>query len=274
MTTSPVVLKDLLAILENISADSLAEPWDNVGLMVGDPGRGIKGVLVALDVSAEILAEAENLGCDVVISHHPLIFKPLPALRTDQVTGHLLALAIKKQIAVVSCHSNLDKVAGGVNEVLATSLGLVDCRVLAADPGEDKKTGFGRIGNLNPPLTSGAFIDKLLAALDLPVIKVAGVVPDLLTTIAVCGGSGSELAEIARECGAQAFITGEVKHSTARWAEEAGFCVIDGGHFATENLVVPVLAAAIAEGCRERDLALSVHATDTQTSPFKYHFRK
>jgi putative NIF3 family GTP cyclohydrolase 1 type 2 len=65
-----------------------------------------------------------------------------------------------------------------------------------------------------------------------------------------------------------------LKHSTARWAEEAGFCVIDGGHFATENLVVPVLAAAIAEGCTERGLALSVHATDTQTSPFKYHFRK
>ena len=274
MTTSPPVLKELLAVLDGIAAPSLAEPWDNVGLMVGDPGQDISGVLVALDVSEEVMAEAESHGCNVVVTHHPLIFKPLQAVRTDQVIGRLLARALAKQMAVVSCHTNLDKVSGGVNDALAASLDLQNCRVLAAEQGRADEVGFGRLGDLRSAVTFSAFVDILLAALDLPAVRVAGVVPDRLLSIAVCGGSGSELAVTAMEAGAQVFITGEVKHSTARWAEDAGFCVIDAGHFSTEKLVVPGLVSAIAKGCGGRGLALPVRGTEIQTSPFQYYFRK
>ncbi|MEN8135445.1 MAG: Nif3-like dinuclear metal center hexameric protein [Thermodesulfobacteriota bacterium] len=274
MTKSRPVLKDLLTILDGIAAASLAESWDNVGLMVGDPGQEISGVLVALDVSEAIMAEAEGHGCNVVVSHHPFIFKPLAAIRTDQVTGRLLARALARQMAVVSCHTNLDKVPGGVNDVLASSLDLQNCRVLAADSGGVDEIGLGRLGELRSVATFPEFIDILLAALDLPAVRVAGVVPEQLSTIAVCGGSGSELAGAAMAAGAQVFITGEVKHSTARWAEDAGFCVIDAGHFSTEKLVVPSLVSAIAKGFGDRDLAVNIRTTEGQSSPFQYYFRK
>ena len=274
MTTSQPLLKELLAVLDEIAPPSLAEPWDNVGLMVGDPGQDISGVLVALDASEAIMAEAESHGCNVVVTHHPLIFKPLAAIRTDQASGRLLARALAKQMAVVSCHTNLDKVPGGVNDALASSLGLENCRVLAAEHDGADEIGFGRLGDLRSVVTFPEFIDSLLAALDLPAVRVAGVVPEQLLSIAVCGGSGSDLAVTAMEAGAQVFITGEVKHSTARWAEDSGFCVIDAGHFSTEKLVVPGLVSAIAKGCGDRGFALPIRGTEVQASPFQYYFRK
>lgn len=273
MTTSPIKLRGLLAVLEEIAASSLAESWDNVGLMVGNPEQEVTGVLVALDFTEDLLAEAEQCGCNVVVTHHPLIFKPLQAVRTDQVTGRLLARALASGVAVVSCHTNLDKVAGGVNDVLAQRLGLDDCRVLAADPNSPAGTGFGRIGDLPATISFTEFIDKLLGVLAVPAVRVAGVVPEKLSTLAVCGGSGSELAETAREAGAQLFVTGEVKHSTARWAEAAGFCVIDAGHYATEQLVVPSLVKAIAAGWATVG-GPEVMASKLQTSPFQFYQTK
>jgi dinuclear metal center YbgI/SA1388 family protein len=274
MTMSPPVLHELLAVLDGLAPPGLAEPWDNVGLMVGDPGREVTGVLVALDASEEILAEATRHGCNVVVTHHPLIFKPLPAIRTDQVLGRLLARALAGQVAVVSCHTNLDKVPGGVNDALAARLGLRDCRVLAAEPGGAAGVGFGRIGGLGAPVPGADFVAALPAVLEVGAVRVAGVVPERLLSVAVCGGSGSELAVTALELGAQVFITGEVRHSTARWAEDAGFCVIDAGHFSTERLVIPGLVAAIAGGCEARGLAVVVRGTAVQGSPFKYYFRR
>jgi dinuclear metal center YbgI/SA1388 family protein len=274
MTISPPVLTELLAVLDGIAAPTLAEPWDNVGLMVGDPGQEITGVLVALDASAETLAEAARHDCNVLVTHHPLIFKPLQAVRTDQVLGRLLARALTGQLAVVSCHTNLDKVAGGVNDALAASLGLRNCRVLAAEHHDAAAVGFGRIGDLGAPVSFADFMEALLVILDVPAVRVAGVGPDQLLSVAVCGGSGSELAVAAMAAGAQVFITGEVKHSTARWAEDAGFCVIDAGHFSTEKLVIPGLVAAIAGGCEDRGLVVAVRGTEVQGSPFRYYFRK
>jgi putative NIF3 family GTP cyclohydrolase 1 type 2 len=110
--------------------------------------------------------------------------------------------------------------------------------------------------------------------LEVEAVRIAGVVPEKIITVAVCGGSGSELAEMAMKAGAQVFITGEVKHSTARWAEGAGFCVIDGGHYATENLVVPGLVRSIVEGCSSRGAEVEVVATKQQTSPFRFYSNK
>ena len=274
MTTSPILLKDLLSVLDETASPSLAESWDNVGLMAGDPGIEVTGVLVALDLTEEILAEAEDRGCNVVVTHHPLIFKPLQAVRMDQLTGRLLARALTSGVAVVSSHTNLDKVAGGVNDVLASKLGLTECRVLAPDPAGLDGTGFGRIGDLPASSSFKEFVDTLFRVLEVDAVKIAGVVPEEISTVAVCGGSGSELAEMAMRAGAQVFITGEVKHSTARWAEGEGFCVIDGGHYATENLVIPGLVRSIVAGCSSKGAEVEVVATKQQTSPFQFYINK
>lgn len=267
-------VKDLLKALDEVAAFGLAEQWDNVGLMLGHPEQTIKGILVALDPTEEIFTEAKEIGADCIITHHPLIFHPLKAIHTDQPAGRLLQLALGNNIVVIGFHTNLDQAAGGVNDVLANSLGILDPKPLI--PSENNQaaisnTGFGRIGRLADPLNGEAFIGYLCDFFNLPVLRVAGQLPEEISTVAVCGGSGSDLAEAAYASGAQVYITGEVKHSTARWAEAAGFCIIDAGHFATENPVVEPLVEILQNMFVENEINIPVTPSAKQQNPFVYH---
>jgi dinuclear metal center YbgI/SA1388 family protein len=274
-----LTVKDLLKTLDKIAAFSLAEQWDNVGLMVGDPDQKIKGVLVALDPTEEVLAEAKECGADCIITHHPLIFNPLKVIYTNQPLGRFLRRALKNEISVIGCHTNLDQAAGGVNDVLAESLDMVDSRVLAptgkgqdtAENPEASDIGFGRVGRLAEPLSSKAFVERMCVFFNLPVLRVAGKLPEEISIVAVCGGSGSELAEAAFVSGAQVYITGEVKHSTARWAEASGFCIIDAGHFATENPVVESLVKVLGDVFAEQGINVPVQPSVKQQNPFGFY---
>lgn len=267
-------VKDLLKILDETASFGLAEQWDNVGLMLGNTNQTIQGVLVALDPTEEVLTEAQELGADCIITHHPLIFHPLKSINTDQPLGKFLRRALVHDIAVIGCHTNLDQTVGGVSDVLASSLGIQDCKPLVpaennSQPGDN--IGFGRIGQLADPLNGEAFIGYLCDFFKLPALRVAGQLPEEISTVAVCGGSGSDLAEAAFAGGAQVYITGEVKHSTARWAEAAGFCIIDAGHFATENPVVESLVEVLLSAFAERDINIPVGSSEKQQNPFVYH---
>ncbi len=267
-------IKDLLGILDEIAAFSLAEQWDNVGLMLGEPNRTVKGILVALDPTEEVLAEAREIVADCIITHHPLIFHPLKAIYTDEPIGRFLRQALENEISVIGCHTNLDQAAGGVSDVLASSLGMLDCRPLVStEAGVEASSvpGFGRVGHLADPLSAEAFIGYLCDFFKLPVLRVAGRLPEEINTVAVCGGSGSDLAAAAYASGAQVFVTGEVKHSTARWAEAAGFCIIDAGHFATENPVVESLVEVLQDIFTDRDINIPVSLSVRQQNPFVYH---
>jgi len=276
-----LTVKDVLEILEGIAPADLAEQWDNVGLMVGNQDQQVTGLLVAIDPTEEVLAEAKELGVNTVITHHPLIFHPLKAIYTDQPLGRFLQNALASGIVVIGCHTNLDQAVNGVNDSLAARLGMVELSPLAPAEGAGNPAlneagptvGFGRVGRLSESMSGKAFIAKLGVALDLPVLRVAGQVPEEINTIAVCGGSGSELAEQAFMKGAQVYVTGEVKHSTARWAEAVGFCIVDAGHFATENPVVETLAKSLKGILSERAVTISIHTSAIQKSPFTYHQR-
>lgn len=131
-----VSLRIIMDALEAIAPLRLAEGWDNVGLMVGSPEQIVQNVLVAVDLTAAVLAQAEKTGANLIITHHPFIFSPLKSIRTDSAGGSLLARLIKADIAVYSAHTNLDAAVGGVSDVLAGKLGLTDVRPLVADTGE------------------------------------------------------------------------------------------------------------------------------------------
>ncbi|NTV15514.1 MAG: Nif3-like dinuclear metal center hexameric protein [Desulfobulbaceae bacterium] len=265
-------VRDLIDVLDVIAEPALAETWDNVGLLVGEPGLEISAIMVALDPTIEALAEARAKGCNVVVTHHPLIFKGLLALRTDQPEGRILAFALAHRMAIVACHTNLDKVAGGVSDMLAAQLGLSDSRILAPDSTPaGRPIGFGRCGELPGPMPFGDFVGFIRGKLALPVVKVAGVAPEVVAKVAVCGGSGSELAPLARAAGAQVYVSGEIKHSMARWAESVGFCLLDGGHFATENPMVLGLAALIRSNFAARAVVVEVVTTVSQICPFRYY---
>lgn len=268
-----VCVRDLIALLDKVAEPALAESWDNIGLMVGDPDSEITGILVALDPTLEILDEAKRKGCNTIVTHHPLIFKGLKSVRTDHPEGRILARALLDRQVIVGCHTNLDKVSGGVNDMLAARLGLVNSRVMVPDTflSEPGLIGFGRIGELPGPLDFPDFIASIREKLALPVVKVAGVPPAEITKVAVCGGSGSELAPLAMANGAHIYISAEIKHAMARWAESVGFCIVDGGHFATENVMVLGLAKLIRSGFAELNMSADVLTTESQISPFRYY---
>jgi dinuclear metal center YbgI/SA1388 family protein len=193
--------------------------------------------------------------------------------------GRLLRQALESDISVIGFHTNLDQDVGGVNDVLAESLGMVKLMPLApvdrgqgrAESLESADIGFGRVGRLAEPLSSKDFIKRLCVFFNLSVLRVAGELPEEINTVAVCGGSGSDLAETAYASGAQVYITGEVKHSTARWAEAVGFCIIDAGHFATENPVVDSLVKVLEDVFAEKGISIPVNPSAKQQNPFVYY---
>jgi dinuclear metal center YbgI/SA1388 family protein len=249
----------------------LAEPWDNVGLMIGDPSQEVSGILLGLDPTAALLEEALTKNSNLIITHHPAIFHPLKAIRTDQPVGRFLAQALKNDVAVVGCHTNLDVIQHGVSQVLAAKIGLTRLTPLVATETGAAEIGFGRIGSLQNQEAPDIFLARLCEILQLPALRICGPVPAEISRVAVCGGSGSDLAEAALSQKAQIYITGEVKHSTARWAEASGLCIIDAGHFATENLVVPAFATVLEKMLQQQQINIPVHTADNQNNPFFYY---
>lgn len=263
-------LETLLTILNSIAPLALVEPWDNTGLMVGDPDQTVTGILVALDPSEEVLQEALSLGLNTIITHHPLLFHPLKKIDRRTPLARMLTTALAHELAIVACHTNLDAAASGsVSDAMAASLSLADTRPLARRDHSlvAKETGFGRIGTLAPAISAEQFLPLLFSALACRGLHITGPLPKMIRTVALCGGSGSELAETAHALGADVYITGEVKHSTARWAEAAGFCLIDAGHYATEKLIVPALATDLGTACTAAGHAPLIRTSQNQRSP-------
>jgi dinuclear metal center YbgI/SA1388 family protein len=265
-----ITIECILTILNSLAPFSLAEDWDNVGLLLGAPDQKVTGILIGLDPTAQLLDEAITRGANLVITHHPIIFSALKSIRIDQPTGAFINKALTKGISVIACHTNLDVVPTGVSRILAQRLGLTALATLSATTAGDSDIGFGQIGTLPLPLNSHEFLEHLCKALSLPALSMAGHLPETIQRVAVCGGSGSDFATMAQAQGAQLYITGEVKHHVARWAEEVNFCIIDAGHFATEHLISAALAAELAATLASQSFEIPVYATEKQINPFSF----
>lgn len=263
----PPTVQDILDIIETIAPADLAESWDNVGLMVGNPSDEVRSILLGLDPTLPILAEAEALGANLAITHHPIIFHPLKSVHFEHPDGRFIHEAIRRHINVISCHTNLDAAVPGVSDALAGLLGLIDTEPLAPREINGVRTGLGRVGNLPAPVPAEEFIRLLRKACAAPWLLAAGPRPEKITRAAVCGGSCSDLAETALHAGAQVFVTAEVKHNIARWAEQTGMWIIDAGHFATENPGMNNLAMLLADHLQRKNYHIDIKVTERQTPP-------
>lgn len=272
MSNQTTTLKSIIDIIDSIAPFSFAEDWDNVGVLIGEPGMEITGILIGLDPTSQLLDEAIQSGANLVITHHPAIFKPLKNIQTNTPIGAFIAKSITRKIAVVGCHTNLDVVKNGVSEILAKKLGAVSMQTLVSTGQKGQpEVGFGQLGTLKNEVSAKVFLNSLCTTLKIPAVKIAGSLPKTISTIAVCGGSGSDLAEKAFAAGAQIYITGEVKHSTARWAEEADFCIVDAGHFATENCIIETFASILQTHLHDNDIAINTLVAQEQDNPFSYY---
>ncbi len=263
-----LTVQDIISCIDETAPFAIAESWDNVGLLVGDKNRLVSSVLVALDPTSRLLDEAVAKGADMVITHHPAIFKPLPNIDTADPEGQFLEKALVNRLSVLACHTNLDSAREGVNDTLARLLGLEQTTPLVPSGLPEEETGLGKIGYYPSRIDRAAFIEKLLQVLDLPSVQVAGVIPKVISCVAVCGGSGSGFAKTARNRGADLYLSAEIKHDIARWAEEAGFCVIDGTHYSTEKPAVTVLATRLRDYARKKGWKITIEETTTERHPF------
>lgn len=263
-----VTIKDILEILNVKAPFSLAESWDNVGLLVGNALQEATGVLVGLDPTNSLIDEAIAKGCNTVITHHPVIFKPLSTIDTGDPSGRLLEKALSNRIAIIGCHTNFDSAAEGVSDYLGKQLGLNEMSPLVPSQDSDETTGLGRIGNYQEPLAAQVFLERVLQALNLPAIQATGPLPSRISSVAICGGSGSDLATVALNRGADVYISAEIKHSIAIWAVENKFCIIDGTHYATEKPAINLLVnhlQKIGESC---GWPIAVMQSEEECHPF------
>jgi dinuclear metal center YbgI/SA1388 family protein len=268
MITSPITLQTIIDILNGIAPFAWAEDWDNVGLMIGDPAQEITGVMAGLDPTMALLAEAQDIGANLIITHHPAIFQPLKNIQANQPETAFISKALRDNIAVIACHTNLDIIVGGVNTALAKRLGLIDTAALVPTTLPPPAIGLGLTGRLPKAQKAEIFCTGICQRLDLPSINISGPMPLNIERVAVCGGSGSEFAPMAQRAGAQVYITGEVKLHTARWAEDVGFCVIDAVHFGTENVVMPELIKVMAEKMAGSAINIPLTVSTRQQNPF------
>lgn len=239
---------DILTLIESIAPPYMAESWDNVGLLCGRKEKQVKKILVALDPFSNVIEEAIREKADLIVTHHPLIFgEKVMAVNEDTETGRCLLTLIENGIAAINAHTNLDMAPGGVNDVLARTLGLTNVELIrpAGTDGEGRPYGLLRQGILEEQ-DLDSFLAHVKKALHCDGLRyVDG--GKSVRRVAVGGGSCAGGMWEVLEAGCDTFVTSDVKYNQFRTAYEMGLNLIDGGHFHTENPVVSVVAQKILE---------------------------
>ncbi len=262
-------LKDILQLLESVSPAELAEPWDNPGLQVGTPSQEIKKIFTSLDPTIGALQRAIDAGAQMLLTHHPLIFKPVFRVNSDSFPGNVIAGAIKKNVAIVCAHTNLDASKDGMNDILADLLGLAHVEILKENAEGKDGAGMGRIGDLAEALPLEAFLRKISGIFQLGSMKVAGERAAVIQRVAVVGGSGGSFLAEAHKNGADLFLTGDVTHHVALDAKTLGLVLVDGGHFALENAAFNVFAGFLQNRLKTENWDVSVQKDEKNADPLR-----
>ena len=252
---------DILKFIESIAPPYMAEDWDKVGLNCGRRNREVKKILVALDPFPHVCREAVDIGADLLVTHHPLMWEN--SFITDATTqGQCLLDLIEHGIAHIGAHTNLDCAPGGVNDTLAATLGLKNVEVIApkgTDSG-DNPWGLLRIGDTDTQ-TLAAFLSKVKTELGCEGLRYVDSGKPVCRVAVGGGACGSELL-VAASAGCDTFVTSDVKYNQFWDAKELGINLIDAGHFHTENPVCAVLAEKLAAAFPDIDIILSPNHRD------------
>lgn len=225
---------EIMKVLEQLSPLKYACDWDNVGLMAGNPEAQISKVLVALDCDDAAIEKAVQIGADLIVTHHPLIFGDLKNVRSDELTGKRIIKLIQNNICCYAMHTNFDA-KGGMAELAANIIGLENTEVLDVIlEGE----GFGRVGTFSELLTLRQWAERVKTLFGLPHVIVYGDLDTHPVKIAISPGSGKDYVSCAIQKGAQLLITGDMNHHGGIDAVASGLLIIDAGHYGTEHIFV------------------------------------
>ena len=226
-------VREIEQALFALAPKDLASGWDNVGHLLGDPDEPVACVLVALDITEAVADEALERGCQLIVAHHPVMnckWEPVQSIRSDTVKGHLFLKLLRNGVSAICMHTNLDAADGGVNDVLAELLELVDPGPL----GDEE--GLCRMGTLKNPMPLPEFAAFVCRKLGSNGVRYAGV-NKKVSKVAVGGGACGEFEAAALAAGCDTFVTSDLKYHQFLDAEGKGINLIDAGHFPTEDPV-------------------------------------
>lgn len=253
-----LTVQNVFDYINELAPFDTQDAWDNSGLLLGDPAAEVRGIHVALDCTEAVCAEAEQLGANLIVTHHPVIFSGLKNIRESTPGSRLLCRLIRSGMAVICAHTNFDAAQGGTNDTLARLIGLADIR------GE----GCMRVGDLPETMAAGE-VEQLLSDRLHTVARRMGPADAPIRVIGMCTGGGSEFWESCHAQGAEAFISGEIHHHHALEAAANGVVCFECGHHATEEPGI----FALADALQNASDALQWKVTVTKSQAEAYAFR-
>lgn len=257
-------VRDISNAIENFAPIRLQEDYDNAGLQVGDPDMEVSAVLLCLDVTEEILQEAIERSCNMIISHHPLIFRGLKNVTGKDPIQRIVIEALRNNVAIYSAHTNLDSAREGVSHEIGNILNLSDMKVLDPKP-DDPSVGIGVIGDMKPT-PKLEFLRRLKKKFNVKALKYSAHSPKLvIKRPAVCGGSGAFLIKKAIEEGADAIVTGDVKyHDFTSFGGD--ILIADIGHYESELCSSKIFSRII----RDRFPEMVVYFAEKESNPIAF----
>lgn len=254
---------EIISVLERLAPPSCACDWDNVGLLVGRRDKEVHRIRIALDADDAVVRQAVEEGADMLLTHHPMIFKPLKKINDDDfISRRVLALAAS-DISYYAMHTNFDGAPGCMADLAADRLGLAKRQVLEPMGELDGKPyGIGMVGELESPMTLQALALRVKEAFRLPFAAVYGD-PEMkeIRRVALCPGSGGSMIALAKAAGAEAYVTGDIGHHEGIDSVAEGMAVIDGGHYGLEHIFIDFMAEYL-----ERELGDRVEVRKTAIS--------
>lgn len=265
-------VSDIVGAAEKLWPTNLADEWDRPGLIAGAFNGEVSKVLLSVDLTAELMADAIAGGFEMVITHHPFLLKQTYELLENSGKGAVLASAIRSNTALFSAHTNSDVVESGVSAVLASALGLIDSRPLV--PTVSDNVGHGRVGKLDNALSLLDFSRRVARALPATAggVKVAGDASLMISTVALCAGAGDSFLPAALDSGADVYITSDLRHHPVQDAIEQAkacgrdFALIDISHWAAESLWLEMAATQLADLVKDVKFVVS----DLRTDPWEF----
>ncbi|WP_457974528.1 Nif3-like dinuclear metal center hexameric protein [Arthrobacter sp. D1-17] len=269
-------LGQLMLAVEELWPESLAEEWDEVGLVAGHPSAPVSRVMFAVDPTLEVIDEAIEWGAGLLITHHPLLLKGVTSVAANTPKGKVVHRLIESGTALLTVHTNGDSAVGGVSDVLADALGLENVTPLTPAANGLPEEGIGRVGDLAEAMSLGDFAARVYGILPSVAggVRVSGDRDGLVRRIAVCGGAGDSLFDEVRASSADLYVTADLRHHPASEAREAAAngrpYLIDVSHFASEWLWLPAAADALGNVLTDQGLDVEIRVSSTNSDPWDF----
>ncbi len=250
-------VRDITALIEEFAPLSLQESYDNSGLIVGRLDDEVHKVLLAVDVTEEVLAEAVAEGCDMVVTHHPIVFHAMKRFNSASVTERCVEEAIRRGITLYAAHTNLDSTPHGMSWRVAEMLGLKNVEVL--QPTNDAGAGFGVVGGLDETVESESFMRHVMRVFHVATMRHSDIVKSKIGRVAICTGSGGSLIDEARASGADIYLTADLKYNDFM-RHENRIILADIGHFESEYCAIEILFDILSKKLLTFAVRKSVHS--------------